>query len=387
MAYSLLTHLNSTRDDWTVRVRVCRKWDSINFKRNRELMSTDMILIDEEETLIHATINKNLVNKYKNLLSEGSVYFIKNFKVSEASGVYRPVTSNFKISFFLTTALQELQEGIVNIPINGFHSAKTKLTLWEELGEKFELFLYNDSGPYVVIVTSTTVKQFRGGVTFATTYASKIYVNLEIDYITTLIQKFGPTFLGVQTIGSSHVNNIPIEEEMFMNRMNITELLESDWSAEIHEYIVTVRGNIAEVDNYFDWYYISCNLCSKKIVPSNGVYTCHFCAKECKFPLVKYKIHVKVRDKTGNTTVVLFNAVAEKLLDTFAHKLFNRLSLESNNVPPLIQSLCGKEFIFKLRLNNYNLKEGLENYTVSKLFIPDENLELQYTTRKEQKVL
>ncbi|XP_009789931.1 uncharacterized protein [Nicotiana sylvestris] len=172
---------------------------------------------------------------------------------------------------------------------------------------------------------------------------------------------------------------------MFMNRMNITELLESDWSAEIHEYIVTVRGNIAEVDNYFDWYYISCNLCSKKIVPSNGVYTCHFCAKECKFPLVKYKIHVKVRDKTGNTTVVLFNAVVEKLLDTFAHELFNRLSLESNNVPPLIQSLCGKEFIFKLRLNNYNLKEGLENYTVSKLFIPDENLELQYTTRKEQK--
>jgi len=73
-----------------------------------------------------------------------------------------------------------------------------------------------------------------GEVTFATTYASKIYVNLEIDYITTLIQKFGATFLGVQTIGSSNVNNIPIEEEMFMNRMNITELLESDWSADIH---------------------------------------------------------------------------------------------------------------------------------------------------------
>ncbi|XP_075092396.1 replication protein A 70 kDa DNA-binding subunit D-like [Nicotiana tabacum] len=282
MAYSLLTELNSTRDDWTVRVRVCRKWNSINFKRNRELMSTDMILIDEEETLIHATINKNLVNKYKNLLSEGSVYVIKNFKVSEASGVYRPVTSTFKISFFLTTALQELREGIVSIPINGFqfikpdmidsrlnnntvlsdvvgclaaigdmesvgskwkkrdiqvitdYSAKSKITLWEEFGEKFEPFLYNDSGPYVVIVTSTAVKQFRGEVTFATTYASKIYVNLEIDYITTLIQKFGATFLGVQTIGSSNVNNIPIEEEMFMNRMNITELLESDWSADIH---------------------------------------------------------------------------------------------------------------------------------------------------------
>ena len=41
--------------------------------------------------------------------------------------------------------------------------AKAKITLWEEFGEKFCPYLYNnDAGPYIVIVTSTTVKEFRG---------------------------------------------------------------------------------------------------------------------------------------------------------------------------------------------------------------------------------
>ncbi|PHT54094.1 hypothetical protein CQW23_08556 [Capsicum baccatum] len=68
-----------------------------------------------------------------------------------------------------------------------------------------------------------------------------------------------------------------------------------------------------------------------------------------------YKIHVKVEDNTGKTTFVLFNDVAEKILDTSAH--------------------------------NYNLKKGLKNFTVSKLWIPYEKLELEYKLMKEKKSL
>ncbi|KAF3630745.1 hypothetical protein FXO38_26986 [Capsicum annuum] len=90
----------------------------------------------------------------------------------------------------------------------------------------------------------------------------------------------------------------------------------------------------------------------------------------------RFKIHIQVKDNTGKITFVLFNDVDEKLLDTSAHKLFNKLSsLDNNDVPAHILSLCGKDFIFKLKLNSYKLKKGLKNFTVSKLWIPDENLE------------
>ncbi|PHU13606.1 hypothetical protein BC332_14811 [Capsicum chinense] len=231
-------------------------------------------------------------------------------------------------------------------------------------------------------------KLIEGEVSFSTTYASKVYVNLDIDYTRSLKQKFSTISTGFQVIESSNINSIPIEEEMFINRMNFKNLLESDWSADIQECIVTVRSKITDIINYFRWYYILCNVCSKKIIPANGVYPCLNCNKDCKFPLVKYNIHVQVEDNTGKTTFVLFNDVAEKLLDTSAHKLFNKLSsLDNNDVPAHIQSLCGKDLIFKLKLNSYNLKEGLENFTVSKLWIPDEKLELEYKLMKEKKNL
>ncbi|XP_069149265.1 replication protein A 70 kDa DNA-binding subunit D-like [Solanum lycopersicum] len=264
--------------------------------------------------------------------------------------------------------------------------AKAKITLWEEFGEKFCPYLYNnDAGPYIVIVTSTTVKEFHGEVSFSTTYASKIYVNLDIDYIRSLAPKFSTMSNEVQIIKSSNVNSLPHEEETFLNRMDIKELLEAEWSSELQEYIVTVKRKIIEIDNYFGWYYISCNVCSKKIEPTNSIYRCHNCNKDCKFLLVRYKIHLKVTDRTGDTNFILFNEVTEKLLDTSAHKLFNKLTTANNDVPVQVQSLCGKEFVFKLRLNHYNLKEGLENFIISKLWIPDDNLEVQYKLRKEEK--
>lgn len=40
-----LSQVVIARDSWIVRIRVCRMWDSINAKKNKELISLDMILL------------------------------------------------------------------------------------------------------------------------------------------------------------------------------------------------------------------------------------------------------------------------------------------------------------------------------------------------------
>ncbi|XP_016453002.1 uncharacterized protein LOC107777486 isoform X2 [Nicotiana tabacum] len=222
-------------------------WDSFNPKKNGELIGLDMIFIDEKENLMHATINKKLYNKFKDKLTEGSLSVIKNFKVVESSGGYRPIENMIDSRVNNNTVLSV--ENVVgclcgvgdmeivgsrwkkrDIQIVTDYSDKAKITLWEEFGEKFNPYLYkNDSGMYIVIVTATAVKEFRGEVSFATSYASKIYINLNVDYITSLIQMFATVSAGVQTIERSNVNSIPIEEEMSFNKMNIKELLDCDW--------------------------------------------------------------------------------------------------------------------------------------------------------------
>ncbi|XP_015076144.1 uncharacterized protein LOC107020338 [Solanum pennellii] len=344
MAYSLLSDLDATREDWLIRVRVCRQWEFINYMRRPDMISLDMILIDEKGTLMHAIIWKNQVNKFRDKLSEGFAVIIRNFKVSALTGDYRPVQSNFKITFLRKTAIQKLQDDIVHIPQNGFQfiqpevirsrinnnilledlTIKARITLWEDHGESFYPYVYpNDFGPYIVIITATTVKEFRGELTFATTAASKIYVNLKMDNITALLHKFSKKSVDVVTIASGNSSNVPNAQAMFENRMTVAE-----------------------------W----------------------------------FKIHINVKDNGGNTTLVLFNGVAEKILDTSAHKLVNRLSKSETNIPPQIQSLCGMELVFKLKLSSFNLKEGLENYTVTKVYLPDKELELQHRINKYKRV-
>lgn len=48
MEFSFLDGLNNENDSWRVKVRVCRIWQSTNSKKNNELISTDMILMDEK---------------------------------------------------------------------------------------------------------------------------------------------------------------------------------------------------------------------------------------------------------------------------------------------------------------------------------------------------
>nr|XP_010925993.1 uncharacterized protein LOC105048396 [Elaeis guineensis] len=204
-------------------------------------------------------------------------------------------------------------------------------------------------------------------VAFSATGATKIYVNLEMEYVATLIERFSSVSNDVQIIQAQPVNDIPLEEQIF-------------------EHVVAVRGTIIDVDNFFGWYYVSCNICSKKVIPDD-VYICDACNKECKFPLVKYKIHLKVSDKTAVSTFVLFNVVAEKLLDTSAHKLFNRQSRSNTDLPAQIHGLSEMNYVFKLKLNNYYLKEGLENYCVSRIFLPNKTLKMQYKSKKFEQAL
>ena len=48
MTISFLSELVTGTDDFAIRVRICRMWNAINLKKNGELISMDMIFIDEK---------------------------------------------------------------------------------------------------------------------------------------------------------------------------------------------------------------------------------------------------------------------------------------------------------------------------------------------------
>ena len=46
--YNLLDEIDTKKDNWNIRVRVTRMWEVLNIKTNNELMSVDLVLLDEK---------------------------------------------------------------------------------------------------------------------------------------------------------------------------------------------------------------------------------------------------------------------------------------------------------------------------------------------------
>ncbi|GMY37159.1 replication protein A 70 kDa DNA-binding subunit A-like [Fagus crenata] len=75
----------------------------------------------------------------------------------------------------------------------------------------------------------------------------------------------------------------------------------------------------------------------------------------------------------GSTTFILFDNGVEKIIPKTAKELAEMQdeNLNDNNLPKELEKIIGKEYIFQLHLDEYNLKYGRENYTVSRIFDPD----------------
>nr|POE51191.1 hypothetical protein CFP56_49407 [Quercus suber] len=117
---------------------------------------------------------------------------------------------------------------------------------------------------------------------------------------------------------------------------------------------------------------MSCEICHRKVKPRGEHLWCDRCNKLAGFPIPRYRIELKVEDDTGLATFILFDSTAEKLLHISAKELINKCSQvpEEFDLPMQIANLIGKTFVFQLELNDYNLKQGWEIYTVKKLFDP-----------------
>lgn len=74
------------------------------------------------------------------------------------------------------------------------------------------------------------------------------------------------------------------------------------------------------------------------------------------------------------------------MLKTSITDLLDSLNGKSEEVPKIIQQLCGKTLIFRFVLKEQNLTEGKEYYLVKKTFEPDEKLELQYSKNQDEEV-
>jgi hypothetical protein len=99
-----------------------------------------------------------------------------------------------------------------------------------------------------------------------------------------------------------------------------------------------------------------------------------------------YLINIKISDDTATTSCAIFNEVAERLLGNKTVSTMLEQNGFSDTVPDAIHNLCGTTLVFRLKLTSRNLQECMENYKVNYTFLPNDNLEMEYSNELAEEV-
>ncbi|CAN7099212.1 unnamed protein product [Brassica rapa subsp. narinosa] len=154
--------------------------------------------------------------------------------------------------------------------------------------------------------------------------------------------------------------------------------------SELHETSelenVKIVCSVEAVDTDWAWYYFGCKSCGKIVTRirrsvsgklAKPLFRCPGCRTNGSNVLPKFKLHLIVRDDTGDCKLVLLGSIAKTLIGLEAHEIwdgsYEEVSLYPENLPQPILDLVDKSFCFGLCPSD----SGSEIYKVSKVWSGD----------------
>ncbi|KAL1831106.1 hypothetical protein ACET3Z_000757 [Daucus carota] len=88
---------------------------------------------------------------------------------------------------------------------------------------------------------------------------------------------------------------------------------------------------------------------------------------------VSHRVVARVKDESGTTTFTIFNKEAELLIGVPLEKIFSELApintMEGTikDIPTPIKNMMGKVCVFQIKVTEYNITRGCEEYTVTQV--------------------
>ncbi|KAL0856817.1 hypothetical protein Bca101_061971 [Brassica carinata] len=122
------------------------------------------------------------------------------------------------------------------------------------------------------------------------------------------------------------------------------------------------------------WYYLSCKVCSKKVIP---VLNENSDDEEDDIPFAHtyFCLHLIVLDNTGNSKIILFDNLAFQLINLPCFELvgpkFEEIQ-EVGDLPLPIINLVGKTYLFKVAIEKENYLYKHDTYKVERIITNEE---------------
>ncbi|XP_035838858.1 uncharacterized protein LOC110900400 [Helianthus annuus] len=288
----------------------------------------------------------------------------------------------------------------LNLKLQDLEDVQIDLTLWDDHAKDMYSYMISEKreAHVVVVVHFGAVKSYKGKWGLSNNFdGSRVFINDNFDDMLLFKQKFLAK-LSASSESSSHAGSYmmcSVEDEFLKNDVfsplaYLPSILEPKK--------VVVVGTIVAIVSDKMWYYDGCNYCKSKVekkfetydkddgtsdVRDTQLYQCS--NKDCNgkevFPMSRFKIPVRVQDSTGTVTLTLFDHEAMKFVRKTAKELIQIQDelLQTNDFPreyPVeFEELLNQKCAFVIKVTDFNIANGVENYGISVVTTDDDILD------------
>ncbi|KAL0734689.1 hypothetical protein Bca4012_010899 [Brassica carinata] len=407
-----------------LRFRLLHFWEARVPVKNT-LLGLELLLIDEQGTVIKGFITPGRINKFRPRLRKGALYSLVNFYGSRSNGEFRVAAHNVTVSFAHHSELSVIEDSPVAFPENHFRfysyeefeancDAKgdlydvvghmklvngqsmigkptievsevatsrrmvvhiqphegpvMKLYLWDnaaiEFCQKFRAF---ESPPSVVLVTTVNPKRLGGTLALSSMSSSRVFFDGDVqptrDYLAWLV---------------SHpdvVNQVNAEVVTKRETATIGEIFAYMKQESAKPAFFECTATIDDVVHDAAWYYIGCGGCKTKATRGATSLMCGKCGKNDITGEAQYLAKLSVYDKSEEAVFVLLGDAGTELTGKPAAELV-RNYFEANEdkeagthvpVPEALLSTVGQTHHFSVKVSQHNLSGKSRSLTVTKI--------------------
>ncbi|XP_057421220.1 uncharacterized protein LOC130715169 isoform X2 [Lotus japonicus] len=358
----------------------------------------NLVFVDSEGVKIEACIKKNYLTKFRGEFSEGNVYKITYFGISENSGGFRASEHELKIFFNQRTrVVLEHCDVIPTLCLSLKNSTYIEATMGEcdylidfiglvaavsrekqyvksgKVTRKIELDLIDEKGIVrcalfgdyvdivleylalernglpVLVVQLAKIKSFRGDIVIQNVMnGTKLLWNPNIPEAVSFrngLVANGIDFNVPIGVIEGGVPYVPLEED-FLTMFPKKSIKELQSTAEEGVFVV-----FAKVSGLLDgerWFYQSCR-CHKAVTIEDDMYYCGSCKTFVLEVIPRFRIKVEVCEGEETATFVLFDTDSQHILQKSCKDL---VAVWKGKVvgeyPDAIKAIVGNEYLFKV---------------------------------------
>uniref|UniRef100_M4FEV4 Replication factor A C-terminal domain-containing protein n=1 Tax=Brassica campestris TaxID=3711 RepID=M4FEV4_BRACM len=367
------------------------------------LIGLEMLLIDEEGTVIQGFIPPSRIDTYLRYMIPGSTYRLNNYFGSKTKKVYRVADPDVTIAFSWNSVLSVLTDSYIQFPedrfrFHGYEEFEAacdlkgdlfdyighirlvneqtlteglvldELYLWDKADTDFcEKFKSLGKYPSVILVTTVNPKRFGGALSLSSLSSLRVFFDMDVQ----ATRKYLAWFVS----NSEVANRVNAEIVTKAETDTIGELLSYMKQEDAKVAWFECTATIDDVVRDSAWYYIACGGCKTKATKGPTTLMCKKCGKTEITGAAEYLTKLSVYDNNDYASFVvlgddgqeLTGKKASGLVESYYEAYEGALDGHVVPVPQALINIIGQTRTFVIKISKHNVEGKTQSLTVTKV--------------------